>query len=436
MSDERKTPAIHSIDRHLRFAAVAIGLLVFGAGGWALTTELAGAVLASGTVVVEGNVKAVQHPLGGVVEEIAVRNGSTVRQGDVVLRLDDDVARADLALYDTALDALYVRRTRLKAERDGQSELGPVVELMQRTDEPDVAELIASETRYFDSRTQARSGLKAQLRQRIAQLQEEIDGLRVQSAAQEDAIALMRDELEGLERLYAQKIVARTRMLELKREESAMRGALGQQMAQIASSGGRVAETELQILQIDQELRNEVTKELREANEKIAELTQRRIGALDQLKRVDIQAPHDGIVHELAVHTVGGVIAAGDTLMWIVPGDEMLSVEVNVAAQDRDQLHLGQDALMRMSAFNQRTTPEIYGEVSVIAADLVEDQRTGLQYYPVRLRIPEEERERLGENILAPGMPVETFIQTGQRTILSYLVKPLSDYLTRAFRAD
>ena len=182
-----------------------------------------------------------------------------------------------------------------------------------------------------------------------------------------------------------------------------MRGALGQLMAQIASSGGRVAETELQILQIDQELRNEVTKELREANEKIAELTQRRIGALDQLKRVDIRAPHDGIVHELAVHTVGGVVAAGETLMWIVPGDEMLSVEVKVAAQDRDQLHIGQNALMRMTAFNQRTTPEIFGEVSVIAADLVEDQRTGLQYYPVRLKISEQERERLGGNTLGAG---------------------------------
>ena len=387
MNGDRKTPAIHSIDRHLRFAGIAIALLVFGGGGWALTTELAGAVLASGTVVVEGNVKAVQHPLGGVVEEIAVRDGMMVRQGDVVLRLDDDVARADLALFDDALDALHVRRARLEAERDGRAELGPVVELAQRTDEPGVAELIASETRYFASRTQARSGLKAQLRERIAQLQEEIDGLRIQSAAQEDAIALMREELDGLEQLYAQKIVARTRIMELKREELTMRGTLGQVVAQIASSGGRVAETELQILQIDQELRNEVTKELREANEKIAELTQRRIGALDQLKRVDIRAPHDGMVHELAVHTVGGVIAAGDTLMWIVPGDEMLAVEVKVSAQDRDQLHLGQNALMRMSAFNQRTTPEIFGAVSVIAADLVEDPRTGLQYYPVRLKI-------------------------------------------------
>ena len=178
MKRDQTTPALRSIDRHLRFASVTVALLVFGAGGWALTTELAGAVLASGTVVVDGNVKAVQHPLGGVVEEIAVSNGSVVRQGDVVLRLDDDVARADLALVDSALDALFVRRARLEAERDGRAEIGPIAALAQRMGEPAVAEMIASETRYFDSRTVARSGLKAQLSERIAQLQEEIDGLR------------------------------------------------------------------------------------------------------------------------------------------------------------------------------------------------------------------------------------------------------------------
>ena len=165
-------------------------------------------------------------------------------------------------------------------------------------------------------------------------------------------------------------------------------------------------------------------------------MEQRRIGALDQLKRIDIPAPYDGIVHELAVHTVGGVVAADETLMLIVPGEEMLSIEVKVAAQDRDQLHIGQTALLRMSAFNQRTTPELRGEVSVIAADLVEEPRSGFQYYPVRIRLMDRERDRLGDNKLSPGMPVESFIQTGYRTVFSYLTKPLADYLARAFRAD
>lgn len=436
MSLESKGSSIISIDRHLRFATISAALLVFGAGGWAVTTELAGAVLASGAIVVDGDVKAVQHPLGGVVEEIAVRDGSVVEQGDVLLRLDDDVARADLALVVTALDALLVRQARLEAELEGRTELGAIPALAGRIEEPGVAALLATEKRYFESRTEARQGLEAQLNERIAQLREEIEGLRVQADAQEDAIALIREELEGLEELFAQKIVTRTRLLELKRQESSMRGTLGQLLAQIASSRGKVSETELQILQIGQELRNEVTRELRETTEKIAELTQRRIGALDQLKRIDIRAPHDGIVHEMSVHTIGGVVGAADTLMLIVPGRELLSAEVKVSAQDRDQLHVGQSALLRMSAFNQRTTPEIYGEVSVIAADLVEDARSGMQFYPVRIRLPQEEIERLGDNVLTPGMPVEAFVQTGQRTVFSYLTKPLADYAARAFRAD
>jgi HlyD family secretion protein len=428
--------ASRSIDRHLSFGLVTAALLVFGAGGWAVTTELSGAVLATGTIVVDGDVKMVQHPIGGVVEEIAVRNGEVVRRGDILVRLDDDVARADLAVIDNAIDALSVRQLRLQAERDGIAVLELPPQLADRLDEPALAAMVQSETRYFESRIQARDGLRAQLRERIAQLREQIEGLGLQAKAQEEAVALVLDELEGLEKLYSEKLIPRTRVMELRREAATMRGALGQLLAETAASKGRISETELQVIQIDQDMRNEVNKELREASEKIAELQQRRIGGLDQLKRIDIRAPHDGIVHELAVHTVGGVVAAGDPLMLIVPGGEMLVVEAKVAAHDRDQLHVGQNALLRMSAFNQRTTPELQGEVSVIAADLVEDPRSGLQYYPVRISLRDGEQGRLGDNTLAPGMPVESFIQTGYRTVFSYLTKPIADYFAKAFRAD
>ena len=431
-----RVSAIRSIDRHLGFGAIAAAILVFGAGGWAATTELSGAVLTTGTVVVNGNVKSVQHPIGGVVKEISVRNGSVVQRGDIVVRLDDDVARADLALIDNALDALSVRQARLAAERDGKLVIDPTPAMIQRLGDPSLAAFIQSETIYFESRIQARDGLRAQLRERIEQLREQIEGLALQTSAQEDALALIHDEIAGLEQLFAQKLTTLSRVVELKREAATMSGTLGQLMAETASSKGRIAEIELQIIQIVQDMRNEVTKELRETTEKIAELTQRRIGALDQLKRIDIRAPHDGVVHELAVHTVGGVIAAGETIMLIVPGEEGLAIEVKVAAQDRDQLHMGQSALLRMSAFNQRTTPELQGEIEVIGADLVEDVRTGLQYYPVRINLDDSERERLGNNRLAPGMPVEAFIQTGYRTIFSYLTKPLADYLAKAFREE
>jgi HlyD family secretion protein len=436
MARERDSSAAASIDRHLMVGLVTAGLLIFGAGGWAVTTELSGAVLASGTIVVDGHVKTVQHPLGGVVEEIAVRNGQLVRQGDIVLRLDDDVARADLGVVDNALDALVVRQARLEAERDGAAVLEMPRFVADRLAEPALAAMVRSETRYFDSRVQARNGLRAQLRERIEQHAEQIEGLSLQAKAQEESLGLVADELEGLEQLYAQKLITQNRVMVLRREAATMRGSLGQLLAEIAATKGQVSETELQIIQIDQDLRSEVNKELRETAEKIAELGQRRIAALDQLKRIDIRAPHDGIVHELSVHTVGGVISAGDPLMLIVPEEELLVVEAKVAAQDRDQLHVGQPALLRMSAFNQRTTPELQGEVSVIGADLVEDVRSGFQYYPVRMKLMPREQERLGANVLAPGMPVESFIQTGYRTVFSYLTKPIADYLAKAFRAD
>jgi HlyD family secretion protein len=436
MARERNVSARASIDRHLAIAGIAAVLLVFGAGGWAVTTELSGAVLASGTMVVEGHVKTVQHPLGGVVEEIAVRNGQPVRQGDIVMRLDDDVASADLRVVDNALDALVVRRARLEAERDGEVVLEMPRSIAERLAEPTLAAIVRSETRYFDSRVQARDGLRAQLRERIAQHEEQIDGLRLQSEAQEESIRLVADELSDLEKLYAQKLITKNRVMALRREAATMRGTHGQLLAEIAATKGRVSETELQIIQIGQDLRNEVNKELRETAEKIAELQQRRIAALDQLKRVDIRAPHDGVVHELAVHTVGGVIGAGDPLMLIVPAEELLVVEAKVAAQDRDQVHIGQSALLRMTTFDQRTTPELHGEVSVIGADLVEDERTGFQYYPVRMHLMPGEQDRLGDEMLAPGMPVESYIQSGYRTVFSYLTKPIADYLAKAFRAD
>jgi HlyD family secretion protein len=204
----------------------------------------------------------------------------------------------------------------------------------------------------------------------------------------------------------------------------------------VAQAKGRISETALQILQIDQDLRSEVSKELREVQAKVAELVERKVAAEDQLRRIDIRAPQDGVVHQSMVHTVGGVITAGDPLMLIVPETDELSIEVKVAPQDIDQLQPGQATMLRLSAFNQRTTPELKGKVSLIAADLVVDPRTGSQHYPVRIAFVDGERERLGAAKLVPGMPVESFIQTGSRTVFSYLTKPLADNITRAFREE
>ncbi|MBL0406289.1 HlyD family type I secretion periplasmic adaptor subunit [Microvirga aerilata] len=436
MTKTAKLNARQSIRRHAWLGLTSALALVGGLGGWAALTELSGAVVAGGAVVVDSHVKKVQHPTGGVVGEILARDGSRVQAGDVVVRLDETVAKANLAMVSKSLDELTARQARLEAERDGRDAVVFAPTLQQRRTEPDLATLLDGELRLFDSRRVARDGQKAQLKERIAQLQEQIDGLKLQASAKGDEIQLIQDELGGVEQLWRKNLVPITRVTSLKREETRLKGERGQLISEMAQTKGRISETALQILQIDQELRSEVSKELREVQAKAAELVERQVAALDQLKRIDIRAPQDGVVHQSMVHTVGGVINAGEPLMLIVPESDDLSIEVRVATQDIDQLSPGQDTMLRLSAFNQRTTPELKGRVSLIAADRVTDQHSGLEYYPVRIAFAEGEREKIGAVRLVPGMPVESFIQTHDRTVLSYLTKPLADHLSRAFREE
>jgi HlyD family secretion protein len=410
--------------------------LVGGLGGWAAVTELSGAVVAPGSIVVDSHVKKVQHPTGGVVGEIYARDGDRVRAGDVVIRLDETVARANLAMVSKSLDELAARQARLEAERDGMAQVAFPPALRGRVHEPELAGLLQGENRLFETRREARAGQKAQLKERIAQLQEQIDGLNLQASAKGDEIKLIQDELTGVEQLWRKNLVPITRVTALRREETRLRGERGQLISNVAQAKGRISETELQIFQIEQDLRSEVSKELREVQAKISEFVERKITAEDQLKRIDIRAPQDGLVHQSVVHTVGGVINASEPLMLIVPESDELSIEVKVSPQDIDQLQPGLDTVLRLSAFNQRTTPELKGKVSLIAADLVTDQRSGQQFYPVRVAFADGERERLGALKLVPGMPVEGLIQTGYRTVFSYLTKPVADNMAKAFREE
>jgi len=291
-----------------------------------------------------------------------------------------------------------------------------------------------SERKLFNLRKTARSGEKAQLQERISQLGEEITGLAAQQNSKAKEIALVERELAGVRDLWNKNLVQLNRLTALEREAARLDGERGQLVASSAQAKGKIAETALQILQIDQDLASEVAKELREVDGKIGEFVERKVTAEDQLKRIDIRAPQDGSVFQLAVHTVGGVITAGDPIMLIVPEADNLSVEVKVNPQDIDQLQLNQKAVLRFSAFNARTTPEIEGIVTRISADTSTDQRTGQSYYTIRISMPAEQIERLGNVKLLPGMPVEAFVQTGERTMLSYLMKPLHDQVMRAFR--
>lgn len=425
-----------SIRRHVAIGILGFGFLVFGIGGIAMGVELAGAVVAPGAVIVDSHVKKVQHPTGGVVGAIYVRDGRHVRSGDVVMRLDPTVATANLGIVSKGLDELAVRQARLEAERDGASAIVFPAALLQRSEERELSELLAGERRVFEARREARAGEESQLRERVAQYKEQIEGFSLQATAKADEIGFIQEELVGIEQLFQQKLVTKNRVIALKREATRLRGERGQLIASMAEAKGRISEIELQIQQIGQDLQSEVTRDIREIQAKSAELTERKVAAEDQLKRIDIHAPQNGVVHQLAVHTVGGVITPGEPIMLIVPESDDLLVEAKVGLSDIDQVRLDQVVVLRLSAFNQRTTPELKGRVSLVPADLVTDQRTGAQHYLVRIAIDRGEIERLGAFKLIPGMPVECFIQTGNRTVLSYLAKPLTDQMTRAFKHE
>jgi HlyD family secretion protein len=409
-------------------------ILAGAVGGWAGTTELSGALIASGQIVVDTNVKKVQHPTGGVVGELRVRDGRRVQAGEVVVRLDPTVMRANLAIITKGLDELWARKARLAAERDNAGAVVFPAQLEDRKGEPEIAEIMENERRLFELRRTSRSGQKAQLRQQVAQLNEEIVGMTAQQRAKKREVELITRELEGVRELFKKNLVQINRLTQLEREATRVDGEQAQLVASVAQAKGKIAEIELKIIQIDQDLSSEVAKEMREIDAKIGEFVERKIAAQDQLQRVDIRAPQTGTVFQLTVHTIGGVISPGEAIMLIVPDADSLTVEARVNPQDIEQVQLEQKTMLRFPAFNAATTPQIEGQVSRISADITSDQRTGQSYYTVRISIPPEQLSRLGEGKLIPGMPVECFIQTGERTVISYLLKPLRDQLMRTFR--
>jgi membrane fusion protein, type I secretion system len=413
---------------------MVFAILAVGVGGWAGTTELAGALIAPGSIVVDSNVKKVQHPTGGVVGELRVRDGDRVKAGAIVARLDQTITRANLAIITKGLAELSARKARLASERDASDALVFPDHLKDRESEPEVAQIMASERKLFELRRSARLGQKAQLRQQVGQLLEEIVGLTAQQQAKGREIEFITRELEGVRELFKKNLVQINRLTQLEREATRLDGEQAQLMAAVAQARGKIAEIELKIIQIDQDLSSEVAKEMREIDAKIGEFVERQITAEDQLQRVDIRSPQDGTVFQLTVHTVGGVIAPGEAIMLIVPDADSLTVEAKVNPQDIEQVQLDQKTVLRFPAFNVATTPEIDGQVSRISADTSSDQRTGQSYYTIRISIHPDQLARLGNVKLVPGMPVECFVQTGDRTVISYFLKPLRDQMMRTFR--
>ncbi len=409
-----------------------MAFLLIGIGGWAAMASISGAVIASGSFVVERNVKKVQHNYGGIVARINVKNGDRVESGEVVLTLDPTQISAELGIVQSQLIELTARAARLAAERDGRQSVTMPEALRQRGEAARGA--IEGEERVFAENLRTRESQKQQLRLRIEQLDEEITGLEAQREAKGGERALINKELEQIRQLHEKRLTPVSRVYAMEREEKRLGGEHGGLTAQIARAKGQISEINVQILAVDENARATAQRDLRATEAKLAELAEREVAALDKMSRVELRAPQTGIVHELAAHTVGGVITAAEPVMVIVPEGDNLTIEARIMPIDIDQVAVGQEAKLRLSAFNQHKTPEVMGLVTAVSADVTLDPKTGQSYYVARLQMDEAGRKVIGDLKLLPGMPVEVFIATGDRTALSYLAKPFTDQMHRAFR--
>ncbi|AHF85186.1 hemolysin secretion protein D [Rhizobium leguminosarum bv. trifolii WSM1689] len=425
-----------SLNRHVAVVGVLSIALVCGIGGWAATTELSSAVIGEGVIVVDGDVKKVQHLTGGIVSELLVSENDHVTAGQVLIRLDGTTTRANLSIVESTLAQLYARRARLKAERIGADSFEVEENIRDLTSSTSAEKLLDGEQKLFDSRRTALIGMKSQLASRKDQLGEQVKGLVVQINATNDALALIEQELEGIDTLYKKGLVTLQRLNTLKRARADLQGNSGQEIAAKAEAEGKAIEIDRQSIQLDEDRRSEIAKDLTDVEAQIAEYEERRGTAVDQLHRLDITAPLTGRVHELSVHTVNGVIDPGQTLMLVVPENNELTVQAKVATRDIDQVHVGQSVDVRFSAFDQRTTPDVAGEITSIAPDIVKDERTGISYYPLRVKPKAESIAKLKTIKLYPGMPAEVFIKIGDRTVISYLTKPLTDQMQHVFRQE
>ena len=429
-------PSLH--EKVLRQSSVAglamIALFAGTIGLWAATSTLSGAVVAGGQFVVDSSVKKIQHSTGGIVGELKVKDGDRVKSGDLLIRLDETLTRANLQVVAKQLDEYIGRQARLEAERDGTSEVKTPDEFANRLDEPAIQKIMSSERTLFEARRAARDAQKDQLRKRIAQSQDEITGLKAQQEAKAREAALIKDELIGVRDLYQKNLVQLPRLNALERDAASIEGQRGQLIAAVAQAESRIAETSFQIIQIDEQMRAEAMQELREIQSKIAEYTERRVAAEDQLKRVDIRAPSDGYVHQLNVHTIGGVISPAEPVMFIVPTNDKLELEAKVLPNDIDQVKLGQKATVKVHASNARMMPDLHGKVSRISADVSRDQQTGMTFYTIRVELPQEEIKRLKGLDLIAGMQAEVFVEVNERTPFEYFFKPMKDQIARAFR--
>ena len=425
-----------SVRGPLMVGLVGLFILLGGFGTWAGMTRISGAVIASGRIKVDQNRQVVQHPDGGVVAKIEVAEGETVDEGEVLVRLDPTDLRSELAIIENQLAELMARRARLQAERDGRDDLNfdPLLQEMARVN-PDAHDLMQGQQTLMTARAETMAARVEQLGKRRDQISDQIHGITAQQSALTRQLELIGKELTDQQSLLDRGLAQATRVLGLQREEARLTGTMGELEAQKAQSEGRITEIDLEILTLRTDQREEAVTTLRDLQFRELELREQRRALLERLNRLDITAPATGIVYDLRVFALRSVIRPADPLMYVIPQDRPLVIEAEVDTIHVDKLHIGQEVTLRFSALDQRTTPELFGRVTRISADAFEDEQTRATYYRAEVVLNDGEKERLPAGVtLVPGMPVETFIRTEDRTPIAYLVKPFTDYLAKAFR--
>ena len=424
-----------SLRQIMRVAVIVTVVLVFGLFGLSALVQISGAVIGSGEVAVESKVKKIGHPTGGVIAQVLVRDGDRVKAGQPLMRLDSTVSSVSASVSGQSLDQMRADKARLTAERDGLATISFPAELTTRND-ASAREAIGEARRLFTLRHESIVGQRAQLLERVRQSEQLIESYRVQIAAGQDQMLLIGPERQNVRDLWNKQLVTTSRLNELERTAVNLQGNGASLSANIAQTRAQIAEIRQQIIQLDQDARAKAGIELADVSRNLALQEVSKANASDQYDRSVIRAPYAGVVDKLAFTTVGGVVPPGATIMEIVPDTDRLTVEAKVNPADIDQLVPNQPAIVRFSAFSAQTTPELNGHVTRIAPERTVDERSGGSFYTVRIDVSAAELKRLGELKLVPGMPVEAFIQTGRRSLISYLTKPLGDQLRRSFREN
>lgn len=433
MSDARKR---FSTSGPMTLGLITLLVLVGGFGGWAALTNISGAIIAGGRIEVDQNRQVVQHPDGGVVGEIMVEEGDTIELDQILIRLDGSRMRSELAIIEGQLFEILARRARLEAERDSADSLtfDPLLtEAMAWRVE--VQSLMDGQQRLFEARGESIAQEVDQLQKRRGQIGNQVEGIEAQRVALTQQLALIERELTDQQSLLDRGLAQASRVLALQREQARLSGQVGELAAQKAQAEGRITEIDIEVIKLSTRRREEAITRLRDLQFNELELKEQRRALIERLERMDIRAPVSGVVYGLQVFTPRSVVRPADPVMYIVPQDRPLVIAARVDPTNIDQISVGQEVSLRFSALDQRTTPELFGTVNLISADAFTDENQGISYYRAEIILSEGEQAKLPEGVtLIPGMPVEAFIRTADRTPIAYLVKPFTDYFAKAFR--